>query len=356
MVDTTNVNDIYPGNSSATVLPITFDFLNNAQLEVIYTLISTGAVLSFIEGVDFTFAGGNPAGSVNLTVAHDSLHQVEIRRNTAITQTDDLLPNTTYQTQNIERALDKVTMITQEVDYRAGNFIASPAAIAALIALIEAQIAGFVATTGDAKLTFKTGPDAGWVMANDGSIGSLTSGATNRANTDTLPLYTLLWNNISDTYAPVATGRGANAAADFAANKALSLTKALGRALCLAGSGSGLTTRVLGFNMGEEDHALTANENGLHTHIQPSHNHTQVAHTHTTRAGINVATGEASGRGLAGYDTFGSVIAANADGVPDITVATAVNNAATATNNNSGLGTAHNNMQPSTFLNMMIKL
>ncbi len=94
-------------------------------------------------------------------------------------------------------------------------------------------------STGDVKLTLKTAADPTWVLMNDTTIGSGSSGATGRANADTSALYTLLWTNAADQWAPVTGGRGASAAADFAANKPLALPKALGRAL--AGYGSGLT-------------------------------------------------------------------------------------------------------------------
>src|SRR5690606_9005804 len=99
--------------------------------------------------------------------------------------------------------------------------------------------------TGDVHLTYATSAPSGWVMMDDGSIGNAISGATTRSNADTEALYTLLYDNISDDYAPVAGGRGANAATDFAAGKALTLTKVLGRALGIAGAGADLTSRAL---------------------------------------------------------------------------------------------------------------
>jgi len=76
--------------------------------------------------------------------------------------------------------------------------------------------------TGDVVMSLATAK-AGFVFASGQSIGSPTSGATQRANADTQNLYTLLWNNCSNTVCPVVGGRGATAAADFAANKALSV-------------------------------------------------------------------------------------------------------------------------------------
>jgi hypothetical protein len=60
-------------------------------------------------------------------------------------------------------------------------------------------------TTGDIRPTWKTVPDTGWIIANDGSIGNAASGATNRANADTAALFALLYSNIQTTVAPPRT-------------------------------------------------------------------------------------------------------------------------------------------------------
>jgi hypothetical protein len=54
-------------------------------------------------------------------------------------------------------------------------------------------------------------------VRNDHTIGSALSGAT-YANADAQCLYTLLWNNVTNTYAPVTGGRGGSAAADWPAS------------------------------------------------------------------------------------------------------------------------------------------
>jgi hypothetical protein len=99
-------------------------------------------------------------------------------------------------------------------------------------------------TTGDVKLTLKTAADTGWVLMNDGSIGNASSGATTRASADTEDLFTLLWTNTANAQCPVSSGRGASAAADFAANKTITLPRALGRALATYGAGSQTETGV----------------------------------------------------------------------------------------------------------------
>lgn len=199
-------------------------------------------------------------------------------------------------------------------------------------------------STGDVKLTIKTAADPGWVMCNDGTIGSAASSATTRAHADTEALYTLLWTNIADAHAPVTGGRGASAAADFSANKPIALTKMLGRALAVSGSGTGLTARALGSTTGTETHVLTQAETPLKSH---AHAVTDPGHTHQqTNDGDN-------GISPTGLYTTGSNtgIGATAGTVTQPRVANiSINTMGDTT------ASAHNNMPPESFLNAMIKL
>jgi hypothetical protein len=181
-------------------------------------------------------------------------------------------------------------------------------------------------TTGDLKLTWKTAADSGWIMLDDGSIGDASSGASNRANADTSSLYTLIWTNFSDTDAPVATGRGATAAADFGAHKKITLPKAMGYSIGVAGAGSGLTSRTLGHVVGEETHALTSGEMASHSH-----------------GGVITAVGSlGAGNNLADASGSGSI-----SSTPSST---------SGSTSGAGSGTAHNNMQPTQWYRLMCKL
>lgn len=77
--------------------------------------------------------------------------------------------------------------------------------------------------TGDELWVKRAGTRAGWVRQNGRTIGSASSGATERANADTQPLYEYLWNNFSNALCPVTGGRGGSASADYAANKPIAL-------------------------------------------------------------------------------------------------------------------------------------
>jgi hypothetical protein len=88
-----------------------------------------------------------------------------------------------------------------------------------------------VLNTGDTWWSPMNGTRAGAVRCNARTIGSATSGATERANADTQALFLFLWQALADTVCPVLpSGRGATAAADFAANKTIGLPDMRGRA------------------------------------------------------------------------------------------------------------------------------
>src|SRR5258708_1944894 len=74
-------------------------------------------------------------------------------------------------------------------------------------AYVDALIAALY-STGDIKLTLKTAPDSGWLMFDDGTFGSATSGSSNSNSAANQALFTLLFNNIADAWAPILTSGG----------------------------------------------------------------------------------------------------------------------------------------------------
>lgn len=194
--------------------------------------------------------------------------------------------------------------------------------------------------TGDVMWLDVSGTRSGWVRDNGRTIGSATSGASERANADCENLFAFLWNTYSNTLCPVSTGRGASAAADWAANKTITLLDKRGRApFGLDDMGNSAASRFTGVTFttgdattagslgGENTHTLTSNEMPAHTHTASV---TDPGHTHTYGAPLNTAVspGGVSAGGLLGSgNTTGS-------GTTGITV----------DNSNTGGGVAHNNM------------
>lgn len=231
-----------------------------------------------------------------------------------------------------------------------GVFEELPTSAAVIALLAAADLATFIslvggAETGDVKYTFKTSASAGWLLvAAAGSIGDATSGATLRANADTLALYTVIYNACSDTLAPVVSGRGANAAADFAAHKAMTIPQLVGRSPMAAGAAAGSTTlKTLGTLYGEETHALTSGENATHTHANSL---TDPGHFHTTISLSNTASQWNPGGGSSAASIGGTTSYVSDTKTTGITI----------TNASSGSGTAHNTIHPVVALNAMVKL
>lgn len=135
------------------------------------------------------------------------------------------------------------------------------------------------------------------VLGNTLTIGSVGSNASQRANADTIFAYRAIWQQFSPTACPIYTSagvlttRGANAAADFAANKALATPDMRGRGLIGVDTMAGPATSRLnlvpfsignpttpGSFCGENLHTLLAVELASHYHtagiFDPGHLHT----------------------------------------------------------------------------------
>jgi microcystin-dependent protein len=121
-------------------------------------------------------------------------------------------------------------------------------------------------------------PD-GWVRLSGLTIGSSTSGSTERANDDCEDLFKLLWNDCTDTECPVVGGRGVSADADWSANKQITLwdcrnevlagldyNNGIGLSNRLTISGSGINGEILGNYGGLQNHTLSLNELVAHSH------------------------------------------------------------------------------------------
>jgi hypothetical protein len=157
-----------------------------------------------------------------------------------------------------------------------------------------------IAATGDVKAAYGTGTLTGWVRMNGRTVGSSTSGATERANADTQALFQYLW--VTDANLAVSGGRGVSAAADWAANKTIALPDARGRGISglddmgntaagtLTLTYAGCTPTTVGSRCGNQSHTQTVAE-------MASHNHgvSDPGHVHSFTAVQNSAGGLVSG-------------------------------------------------------------
>lgn len=173
--------------------------------------------------------------------------------------------------------------------------------------------------TGTIEMWLSSTPKPGYLVC-DGttSIGDATSGAT-VANAYTEGLYRYLWDSVSNTYAPVATGRGVSASADFAAHKKITLPSTkdmspygIGTTITSAMATSGASTVMATGSVGTS--GSTAADLQAHTHTWAMKN---------TSANANYPTGIAFA-GMAGGGT--SLFQTNA---ADTTVSFGINSTGT---------------------------
>lgn len=190
--------------------------------------------------------------------------------------------------------------------------------------------------TGTVIATILTAAPTGWLMFNGDTVGSATSGAT-RASADHKNLFLALWESFTNTDAPVSGGRGASAAADWAANKTITLPDLRGRSIIGTGTGSGLTARTHGAKVGAETHSLAAGEMPAHQHFSFNNSATSVGSPSLT-AGTTPVRDNSTGSN-ATYTMHGTATAATI-----------------GLTSSAGNGDAHNNMQPSMALNWIVKI
>jgi microcystin-dependent protein len=206
-----------------------------------------------------------------------------------------------------------------------------------------------IAATGDVKAAYGTQVITGWVRVNGRTIGSATSGATERANADTQALFQYLWT--ADANLAVSGGRGVSSIADWTANKAITLPDGRGRVLAgLDDMGNSDSARLssslltscrlsLGCAGGESTHTLLITEMPSHNHgvNDPGHSHTLPSLTMFNVAGA----GQGGGSGIAVNPVPGTVTLGAATGI--------------SIQSNGG-GAAHNLMQPTILVTTYIKL
>lgn len=197
----------------------------------------------------------------------------------------------------------------------------------------------------------------GYVWANGTTIGNGSSNATGRANADCSALFSKLWAALANSEAPIydsagsTTSRGLNAAADFAANKALTLpdrrdNAAVGKGTMGGTSAAGrivnsspvsFDTSTLGKMGGADRDTLTAARLPV---ITPSGTVSIGNGTGVHRGGNQVDIPGGGG------NVFHNL--AQNYSTSDIS--------ATFAGSSFGSGQAHNNTQPSIVCNVIIKL
>ncbi len=193
---------------------------------------------------------------------------------------------------------------------------------------IETAVTGIIRPIRDSQI-----PN-GWLLMDDGTIGSFNSFATTMASDTTEDLFKLIWNNTADAQCPVSGGRGVDANHDWDDNKTIALPQVCGRAV--------RQTITNCETSGEETLAMAIENMPPHPHlfIDPD----LIAEC---SAGVDTAPSGIIGAAPGTY-SVGTVVYNNLDPFAQA--------APTSVTTAAGSGDAQNNMQPTIFKNFMIKL
>lgn len=118
----------YTGDGVTANFAYTSKIFAETDLTVKRRTISTGALTSFALTTDYTVSGVGVAGGGNVTpvVTLSALYQLVIERNTPATQATDLQDDGPFPADTTETALDKLTVLSQQLEYKAARTLRQP--------------------------------------------------------------------------------------------------------------------------------------------------------------------------------------------------------------------------------------
>jgi hypothetical protein len=127
MTVSSSVNKVtYSGNSATLIFPVNYYFLENSHLQVILVSNNVETIQTITSQYTVTGAGNPAGGSVTMVTPPATGTQLIIVRNVPATQETDYLANDPFPAESHERALDKLTMLVQQVELDADRALKIP--------------------------------------------------------------------------------------------------------------------------------------------------------------------------------------------------------------------------------------
>jgi hypothetical protein len=211
-----------------------------------------------------------------------------------------------------------------------------------------------VMATGDLKVRYDTAIISGFVRCNGRTIGSASSGATEFADPTAQALFTHLWTKDPNlVVTPV--GRGANAAADWTANKQIALPDWRGRALAaLDDMGNTAAGRLTATYFGTAATTLGAAGGNQSATLSLAQLPTGITATNTASFTIHVTGDQVIGNNLSSSPSGGTSTSNNGTVTPTATGTVAIGGV-NVTSNNTG-GGAHGIVSPLMLATVYLKL
>jgi len=208
----------YTANGSTTVFSFPYKFNTNTDLVVVVTNTSTGVDTTMVLTTDYTVTGaGVPAGgSVTFNVAPVNGRRVTITRVVPLTQETDYQPDDDFPAEVHEAALDKLTMIAQQLQSDSSNTVKAPNSDTITLSRLPSQSA-----RANKALVFSATGDVG--VSTDNYVDQATNAAASAASASS----------------------SASAASTSATNAATSASSAASSASAAAASAANLGNAIL---------------------------------------------------------------------------------------------------------------
>lgn len=170
-VSTTSCTTTLSCNGSTTAFPFGFPIDNTSDLEVTIRVTATGLPIPLVETTDYTVSATNndyklePGGTVTTVSTYASGRTITILRNAPDTQTTTFRGTGPLRSQDWNDALDKLTMLVQQLAETVGRSIKLPVTESSVTTEIDNSVdraggyLGFDDSTGDPTILIGVLPD-----------------------------------------------------------------------------------------------------------------------------------------------------------------------------------------------------
>lgn len=191
-ISTTSTSETYVGNGALLTFAIPFPFLAASHIVVDLIEIATGLETPQVSGTDYNVVGTN----VVMVAAPSASYNLRIKRETPQTQATNFNVNQTYITTAVETAIDKLTMLIQELEDRLSAFVQGEGAGVMVAGTAQSLVASATLAITEAARQYIKVAGNGGAITLDATVG-VTAGTvdgqeirimgTHATNTVTLP-------------------------------------------------------------------------------------------------------------------------------------------------------------------------
>lgn len=180
-LDSDEFSKSHSGNGVTIDFAFPYKFLSSSDLQVVLINDSTGVETPWVEDTDYSVygAGDESGGGVIVMTAPASGYTLKITREVELTQGLELTPNGQLPSASLENALDRLTMMSQQIAGKANRAVLTPEAYAATFdPTLPTPTAGKTIIFNSGATAFTLGPTSDDVANAQGYASTASSAQT----------------------------------------------------------------------------------------------------------------------------------------------------------------------------------